>query len=282
MSGGKLYVLSTPIGHLGDFSFRGLEVLRAVAVVAAEDTRRTRRLLAHYAVERPLVSLHAHSRPAALERLLDRVAAGEDAAYVTDAGTPGVADPGAALAARAHERGIPVVPVPGPAAVLAALAASGFPADRFVFAGFLPRKGAGRQEQLARLAAEPWTVVCYEAPLRTVALLEDLAACCGAERPAAVGRELTKLHEEVRRGTVGALAQYYREHPPRGEITVVVGGAPRAAEGAGAASPAPERGEALALAAELRSAGGTPGAIAKELARRLGISRHDAYRLLTG
>ncbi len=282
MSAGKLYVLSTPIGHLGDFSFRGLEVLRGVAVVAAEDTRRTRRLLAHYEVARPLVSLHAHSRPAALERLLDRVEAGEDVAYVTDAGTPGVADPGAALAARAHERGIAVVPVPGAAAVLAALAASGFPADRFVFVGFLPRKGTGRQEQLARLAAEPWTAVCYEAPLRTVALLDDLAACCGPERPAAVARELTKLHEEVRRGTVGALAQYYREHPPRGEITVVVGGAPRAADGAGAASASPERGEVRELVTALRAGGGAPSAIAKELARRLGISRHDAYRLLTG
>jgi 16S rRNA (cytidine1402-2'-O)-methyltransferase len=282
VSAGTLYVLSTPIGHMGDFSFRGLEVLRGVAAVAAEDTRRTRRLLAHYQVARPLVSLHAHSRPAALERLLDRVEAGEDVAYVTDAGTPGVADPGAALAARAHERGIAVVPVPGAAAVLAALAATGFPADRFVFLGFLPRKGAGRQALLARLAAEPWTSVCYEAPLRTVALLDDLATSCGADRPAAVARELTKIHEEIRRGTVGALAQYYREHPPRGEITVVVGGAPRAADGAGAASVSPERGEARELVAALRAGGGAPGAIAKELARRLGISRHDAYRLLTG
>jgi 16S rRNA (cytidine1402-2'-O)-methyltransferase len=282
VSAGRLYVLSTPIGHLGDFSFRGLEVLRAVAVVAAEDTRRTRRLLAHYAVEQALVSLHAHSRPAALERLLDRVEAGEDVAYVTDAGTPGVADPGAALAARAHERGITVVPVPGAAAVLAALAASGFPADRFVFVGFLPRKGAGRQALLARLAAEPWTSVCYEAPLRTAALLDDLAAGCGPERPAAVARELTKLHEEVRRGTVGALARYYREHPPRGEITVVVGGAPRAPEGPAAPPPPPDPAEVRALVAELRAQGGAPAAIAKELARRLGIPRHDAYRLLTG
>ena len=278
MSAGRLYMLSTPIGHLGDFSFRGLEVLRAAAVVAAEDTRRTRRLLAHYRVAPALVSLHAHSRPAVLERLLDRVEAGEDVAYVTDAGTPGVADPGAALAARAHERGLTVIPVPGPAAVLAALAATGFPADRFVFAGFLPRRGEARRALLARVAAEPWTSVCYEAPLRTVALLEDLAAACGADRPAAVARELTKVHEEIRCGTAGALAQYYREHPPRGEVTVVVGGAPRASAAAGPAEAPAAAGE---LVAALRAAGAPPGAIAKELARRLGISRHDAYRLLT-
>ncbi len=286
MKPGRLFVLGTPIGHLGDFSFRGLEVLRQAAVVAAEDTRRTRRLLTHYGLARELVSLHAHSRPDAVERLLDRVEAGEDAAYVTDAGTPGVADPGAALVARAHERGIVVVPVPGPAAVIAALAAAGFPADRFVFVGFLPRKGAGRRALLERLAAEEWTAVCYEAPLRTAALLDDLAACCGPERPAAVARELTKLHEEVRRGTVGALAQYYREHPPRGEITVVVGGAPREARGSAAplagAAARPEPGEARELVAALRARGAAPGAIAKELARRLGITRRDAYRLLTG
>jgi 16S rRNA (cytidine1402-2'-O)-methyltransferase len=271
-------MLSTPIGHLGDFSFRGLEILRHVAVVAAEDTRRTRRLLAHYEVAREVVSLHAHSGPAAIERLLDRVAAGEDVAYATDAGTPGISDPGALLVARAHERGLTVVPVPGPAAVVAALAAAGFPADRFVFAGFLPRKGTSRAALLARVAAEPWTTVCYEAPNRTVALLRDLAACCGPDRPAAVARELTKLHEEVRRGTVDALLRYYEAHPPRGEVTVVIGGAPRTAA---APDAAPAEGEARELVAALRADGGAPGAIAKELAQRLGISRHDAYRLLT-
>ena len=281
MKRGTLFVLSTPIGHLGDFSFRGLEVLRQVAVVAAEDTRRTRRLLAHYEVQKEIVSLHAHSGPEALERLLDRVEAGEDVAYATDAGTPGISDPGAALAARAHERGLTVVPVPGPAAVIAALAAAGFTADRFVFAGFLPRKGASRAALLARLAAEPWTVVCYEAPNRTVALLRDLAASCGAGRPAAVARELTKLHEEVRRGTVGELGRYYEEHPPRGEVTVVVGGAPAGSAGAAAVDRAPTEGEVSGLVAELRAGGGSPGANAKELAQRLGISRHDAYRLLS-
>ena len=279
MRRGTLFVLSTPIGHLGDFSFRGLEVLRRVAVVAAEDTRRTRRLLGHYEVPREVVSLHAHSQVEDIERLLDRVEAGDDVAYVTDAGTPAISDPGAALVARAHERGLGVVPIPGPSAVIAALAAVGLPADRFLFLGFLPRKGAARTALLERVAAEPWTTVCYEAPNRTTALLKDLAAACGADRPAAVARELTKVHEEIRRGTVGALVQYYEAHPPRGEVTVVVGGAPRGEPAAAAA--APDEAEARELAAALRADGGAPGAIAKELAQRLGISRRDAYRLLS-
>ena len=278
MKRGTLFVLSTPIGHLGDFSFRGLEVLRHVAVVAAEDTRRTRRLLGHYEVSREVVSLHAHSQVEDIERLLDRVEAGEDVAYVTDAGTPAISDPGAALVARAHERGVGVVPIPGPSAVIAALAAVGLPADRFLFLGFLPRKGAARAALLGRIAAEPWTTVCYEAANRTTALLRDLAEACGADRPAAVARELTKIHEEVRRGTVGQLVQYYEQHPPRGEVTVVVGGAPRAEPDPPAA---PDDDEARELVAALRADGGAPGAIAKELAQRLGISRRDAYRLLS-
>ena len=278
MKRGTLFVLSTPIGHLGDFSFRGLEVLRHVAVVAAEDTRRTRRLLGHYEVSREVVSLHAHSQVEDIERLLDRVEAGEDVAYVTDAGTPAISDPGAALVARAHERGVGVVPIPGPSAVIAALAAVGLPADRFLFLGFLPRKGAAHAALLGRIAAEPWTTVCYEAANRTTALLRDLAEACGADRPAAVARELTKIHEEVRRGTVGQLVQYYEQHPPRGEVTVVVGGAPRAEPDPPAA---PDDDEARELVAALRADGGAPGAIAKELAQRLGISRRDAYRLLS-
>jgi len=272
---GRLFMVATPLGHLGDFSFRGVATLQSVAVVAAEDTRRTRRLLDHYGIAASMVSLHAHSGSAAIERLLDRVAGGEDAAYVTDAGTPGISDPGGLLAERAHARGIPVVPIPGPGAVLAALSAAGFPADRFVFAGFLPRRGAARTELLTRLAREPWTVVCYEAPGRAAALLEALGEHCGPERPAAVARELTKLHEDVRRGTLGALAAYYREHPPRGEVTVVVGGRPASAPDA--TSPTED---AATVVAELRGSG-SPAAVAKELARRLGISRQDAYRLLT-
>ena len=277
---GRLYIVSTPIGHLGDFSFRGVEVLRAAAVVAAEDTRRTRRLLSHFAIPAKVVSLHAHSRPAALAALLDRVEAGGDVAYVTAAGTPGISDPGGALVAAAHGRGLVVVPVPGASAVLAALAAAGLPCDRFVFLGFLPRRGAGRAALLGRVAGEPFASVCYEAPGRTAALLADLAACCGAERPAAVARELTKLHEEIRRGTLRELAAYYEANPPRGEVTVVVGGRPDDATPSPADSAPADPADAPALIAALRADGLTPGGIAKELARRLGISRQDAYRLL--
>jgi 16S rRNA (cytidine1402-2'-O)-methyltransferase len=277
---GRLYIVSTPIGHLGDFSFRGVEVLRAVAVVAAEDTRRTRRLLSHYAIPAKVVSLHAHSRPGALTALVDRVAAGEDVAYVTDAGTPGISDPGGALAAAAHDRGLAVVPVPGASAVLAALAASGLPCDRFVFLGFLPRRGKARTELLGRVADEPFASVVYEAPGRTAALLADLAARCGAARPATVARELTKLFEDIRRGTLGELAAHYEATPPRGEVTVVVAGRSADEAPSPAATADTDAADAPALIAALRAEGRTPGGIAKELAQRLGIARQDAYRLL--
>lgn len=277
VSGGRLLIVATPIGHLGDFSFRGVEALKSAAVIAAEDTRRTRTLLTRYGIAVPLTSLHAHSTDAKVDALLDRVAAGETVAYVTDAGTPGVSDPGTALAARAHERGLTVVPVPGASAVLAALAASGFPADRFVFLGFLPRKGKGRDELLERIAGEALTVVCYEAPGRTSPLLDDLVERCGVERRAAVARELTKLYEDVRVGTLGELATYYRENPARGEVTVVVaGGTGRPATAPGLAESVQDRD---ALVRELKGSG-PPAAVAKELARRLGISRQEAYRML--
>lgn len=271
MRSGRLFIVSTPIGHLGDFSFRGVATLRAAAVVACEDTRHTRRLLTHHGIDVATVSLHAHSTDAAIERLLDRVAAGDDVAYVTDAGTPAISDPGGRLAERAHARGLVVVPVPGPSAVMAALAAAGFPADRFVFLGFLPKRGTARAALLARIAGETLTVVCYEAPGRTAQLLADLSARCGTSRPAAVARELTKLHEEVRRGTLGELARYYEDHPPRGEVTLVVAG--------GAEAPPPTVADPAALVRELRGTG-TPAAVARELARRLGIPRQEAYRLL--
>lgn len=281
MNPGRLYIVSTPIGHLGDFSFRGVEVLRAVAVVAAEDTRRTRQLLSHYAIPAKVVSLHAHSRPAVLAALLDRVAAGESVAYVTDAGTPGISDPGGALVAAAHDRGLTVVPVPGASAVLAALAAAGLPCDRFVFLGFLPRRGKARTQLLGRVADEPFASVVYEAPSRTAALLADLAARCGAARPATVARELTKLFEDIRRGTLQELAAYYEATPPRGEVTVVVAGrSPDEAPSPAAAAALADSAEAPALIAALRAEGRTPGGIAKELAQRLGIPRQDAYRLL--
>jgi 16S rRNA (cytidine1402-2'-O)-methyltransferase len=276
---GHLYVVATPIGHLGDFSFRGVEILKSAAVIACEDTRHTKRLLMHYGIEVPLVSLHAHSSDAVIARLLDRVEAGDEVAYVTDAGTPGISDPGGLLAERAHERGLTVVPIPGPSAVMAALAAAGFPADRFMFLGFLPRRGTARAQMLQRVAECDITTVCYEAPGRTVALLEALAERCGTDRTAALARELTKLHEDVRRGTLGSLITYYEEHPPRGEVTIVIGASPEAGGGGREEVELTEE-ESAAIVAELRDTG-PPSAVAKELSKRLGISRQDAYRLLT-
>src|SRR6266542_3950809 len=225
---GTLYVVATPLGNLQDLSPRAAATLSAVAAVAAEDTRHTKTLLAHVGSRAELVSFHAHSSDAALRHILQLLGSGKDVALVTDAGTPAVSDPGAVLVAAARERDVPVVTVPGPTAVAAALAVSGMAADRYLFLGFLPRKGGERSRLLATVAQSEWTVVVVEAPLRVTELLHDLAAACGAERPAAVARELTKVFEEARAGTLAQLAGYYAETPPRGEVTVVVAGTGKA------------------------------------------------------
>ena len=270
---GTLYVVATPIGNLGDLSPRAADVLRAVRAVAAEDTRRTMKLYAHLGVAPPpLVSLPAFAERGRLAPVLDRLRGGEDVALCTDAGTPAVSDPGAALVAAAWEAGARVVPIPGPSAALAALAASGFAADRFLFAGFLPRKGGARAEALRALAAAGATVVLYEAGNRTRATLEDLRAALG-DREALVARELTKLHEELARGPLSALAARFSGEV-LGEVTLVVsgeGGAPAAAE--------PEE----PLEAELRrrlAAGEPPSSIAREVARARGARRADVYAAL--
>ena len=223
---GTLYVVATPLGNLGDLSPRAADTLKQAAVVAAEDTRHTKPLLVHVGSRADLVSFHAHSTDRTLERLLRLLGGGTDVALVTDAGTPTVSDPGAELVAAARARGIPVVTIPGPTAVAAALAVSGLAADRYVFLGFLPRKGGERRRLLELVAGSEWTVVLFEAPNRVAELLSDLAAACagGADRPASVSREMTKVFEETRAGTLAELAGYYAEAPPRGEVTVVVAG----------------------------------------------------------
>jgi len=224
-TGGRLFVVATPIGNLGDITLRALEVLRDVPLIAAEDTRLTRRLLDRHEIEARMVSYHARSGPRRLEELLDRLRGGEDVALVTDAGTPGVSDPGGELvAAWASEGGI-VVPIPGPSAALAALVASGVAGPRWSFEGFLPRTGRDRRERLARIAADERATLVYEAPGRVAATLRDLAAVCGSERPAAVCRELTKLHEEIVRGSIGELARAASdgELTLRGEFVIVLG-----------------------------------------------------------
>ena len=270
---GTLFVVATPLGNLSDLSPRGADTLRRVAVVAAEDTRHTRPLLAHVGSDARLVSFHAHSAAAALREVLRLLTAGKDVALVTDAGTPTVSDPGAELVAAARAQGIAVVTIPGPSAVAAALAVSGLPADRYLFLGFLPRKGGERRRLLDLVAHSQWTVVLFEAPNRAADLLADLAESCGPDRAAAVGRELTKLHEETRGGTLGELAGYYAEAPVRGEVTILVAGTGRAPH----AEPRPDpESRARVLLAE----GVSRRDVADRLAEETGISRNTAYRLV--
>ena len=221
-----LYVVSTPIGNMGDFSFRAVEVLKAVSVILAEDTRHSRHLLERYEIRTPLSAYHEHNEAKALPGLIARMQGGESMALITDAGTPVVSDPGGRLVRAALDAGIRVIPVPGASALLAALVASGIPADRFTFVGFLPRKGRERRDALDLIRDTPHAVVLYEAPGRVADTLDDIAGLGAPERAAAVARELTKHFEEIRRGTVGDLAAYYRESPPRGEVVIVLDGAP--------------------------------------------------------
>jgi 16S rRNA (cytidine1402-2'-O)-methyltransferase len=268
---GTLYVVATPIGNLGDLSPRAAEVLRSVAVVAAEDTRRTRQLFAHLSAPAPrLVSLPAFDERARLAPILERLAAGDDVALCTDAGTPGVSDPGQQLVAAAWELGARVVPVPGPCAAVAALTASGLAGDRFFVQGFLPRKGAGRAEALALAARLPAALVLYEAGNRVGETLSDLFDALG-DRPAAVARELTKLHEEIARGTLRELATRF-QGGARGEVTIVVAGA--AAADLARAEPAEPLDDELRRRVE---AGEPPTAIAKEVAKERGLKRRDVY-----
>ena len=221
---GTLLVVATPIGNLDDLSPRAAAVLRDVDLVLAEDTRRTGRLLAHVGSTVSQWSLHEHNERAQLDAVLARLRDGARIALVSDAGTPAVSDPGARLLAACAEADIRIEPIPGPSAALAALVASGFATERVAFDGFLPRKGRTRREHLDALAVEPRTVVLFVAPHRAAADLRDLAAACGEQRPAVVCRELTKLHEEVLRGSLGELAER-AEDGLRGELTVVVAGA---------------------------------------------------------
>jgi 16S rRNA (cytidine1402-2'-O)-methyltransferase len=272
-----LYLVSTPIGNLADVSPRAEETLRSVHRILAEDTRRSRVLAEHAGAKAPLVSLHAHNERVRIESVLAWLSAGEDLALVSDAGTPLVSDPGAVLVEAVHQAGHTVVPIPGPSAVLAALVASGLATGRFLFLGFPDRKGKSRQALLERVASSAETVVLFESPQRTVRLLEDLAKECGAHRPVAVARELTKVHEEVRRGSLVDVTSHYREHPPKGEVTVVVAARPPGLSEADREARL-EAGRALAL--ELATEGMKPSAAAKEIAARLDLSRNDAYRIV--
>ncbi len=269
-----LYVVATPLGNLADLSPRAADCLRQVAVVAAEDTRRTRGLLAHLDARPQLLSFHAHSGPRRTEMLLEILGQGRDVALVTDAGTPGVSDPGPELVAAARKAGFPVVPIPGASAVTTALSVSGLSADRYLFLGFVPRKGSERGRLLARAAEETWAVVLFEAPGRLAALLHDLARLAGGERRAVVARELTKVHEELREGNLAELADYYSREEPKGEVTVLLAGT-------GVAPVPPDRTEeGRALARQLLESGITRREAAQRVAAALGLARNEAYRLV--
>jgi len=276
---GTLYVVATPIGNLGDITLRALEVLGSVAVVAAEDTRLTRRLWARHGIETPLISYHAHSDSARTRELLARLAAGDDVALVTDAGTPLVSDPGEDLVARWAGDGGVVVPIPGPSAVLAALVASGISAPRWSFEGFLPRKGRERRERLARIAADERATVLFEAPGRTAGTLRDLAAACGGDRRAALCRELTKRHEEIRRGSLGELCTAVDERPVRGEVTLVVAGKTTPPD---EEAPA-ERADSLAAGrrrvTDLVAGGMRRSEAAREVAVETGLPRRELFAM---
>ncbi len=283
-AGGRLFVVATPIGNLGDVTLRALEVLRSVPLIAAEDTRLSRRLLERNGIETRTISYHARSGPSRFAHLLEHLRSGADLALVTDAGTPLVSDPGAELVATWAAEGGTVVPIPGASSVLAALVASGLAGPRWSFEGFLPRSGRERRERIARIAADERATVLFEAPGRVAATLGDLAIACGVDRPAAICRELTKLHEEVVRGGLGVLAELARdgELTLRGEFAIVVGelrGAIRGDDSPG--SPTDAAAEAVAAARaeveQLVEAGMSRGAAAKHVAAATGIPRRRLY-----
>ena len=267
---GTLYVVSTPIGNMGDFSFRAVEVLRSVNGILAEDTRHTRGLLERYEIDTPMVAYHEHNEAKTTPGLVARLAAGESLALVSDAGTPLLSDPGARLVAATAAAGIPVVPIPGESALLAALVASGIDADRFTFFGFLTRSGGGRRLVLDEIASLGHTVVLYEAPNRLADTLGELEQRGNGDRQAAVAREMTKQFEEVRRGTVSQLRAYYKDKPPRGEVVLVL---ERAAIREPSEDTVRERVRAL------RAGGMSSRDIASMVAEELGVPKRLAYRL---
>jgi 16S rRNA (cytidine1402-2'-O)-methyltransferase len=223
---GVIYIVSTPIGNLEDITLRALKILKYVDLIAAEDTRRTRKLLSRFDIHTPLVSYFEHNELKRLDKLLSHVKGGKDIALVSDAGTPGISDPGYRLIQEAIEREIPVIPIPGPSAAIAALSIAGLPTDSFAFVGFLPKKGGKRRKLLDKLADSMWTSILYESPHRLVETLEDLREACG-DRQIVVTRELTKAFEEVIRGTISEVIDILKGKRIKGEITLVLGGKER-------------------------------------------------------
>ena len=271
---GTLYVVGTPIGNLGDLSPRAVEVLGTVDFIAAEDTRVTRKLLTHFGIQKPLLSYFEHNKRARGEVVLSRILAGESCALVSDAGMPAISDPGEDLVRQAHVQGIPVVSVPGPSAVTTALALSGMPTGRFTFEGFLSVNQKNRRAHLQEVASERRTMVFYEAPHKLLSTLKDMLAAFG-DREIAIVRELTKIHEEVRRTTLSQAVEFYTNTPPRGEFVLVIGGAEPPKKETGTLE------DALLLARAAVTEGKSTAAAAREAAAATGCRRQEIYRLLT-
>lgn len=268
---GKLYLVGTPIGNLGDLSRRCADTLAAVDFIAAEDTRVTRKLLSYLDVHKPLVSYYAHNTRDSGERIVARLLAGESCALVTDAGMPAISDPGEELVRLCAQAGVEVVAVPGPSAVVTALALSGLPTGRFTFEGFLSVTRKSRMDHLDSLKEEKRTMVFYEAPHKLRQTLEDLRDAFGAEREISLCREMTKLHEEVLRMTLGEACAFYGENEPRGEYVLVVAGAPEAAQ-----ARDPE--EALRRALALAAGGASARDAVRQASEEYAVSRSALYR----
>ena len=273
---GTLYLVPTPIGNLGDISQRMADTLAEVDFIAAEDTRVTLKLLNHLELKKPLISYYRHNTEAGGQAVLGRLLAGESCALVTDAGTPAISDPGEDLVALCARNGVDVVAIPGPCALITALAVSGLPTGRFTFEGFLAMNKKNRRAHLESLAGERRTMLFYEAPHKLCATLEDLAAAFGPDRRIALCRELTKLHEEVRRTTLGQAVEWYAENPPRGEFVLVVEGAPEP----GGQEITLEQG--LARVEELREAGHSLRDAVKQTVKETGLPKNELYALAVG
>lgn len=273
---GKLYFCATPIGNLQDVTLRLLDTLRTVDLIAAEDTRHTRKLLTHFDIHQPLTSLHEHNEHQKAEEIVAKVLSGQSVAVVSDAGMPGISDPGAKLVQAAIASGVPMTVIPGPSAVLTGLVISGLDTSRFLFLGFPPRAKAERQDWLRSLAAIPFTLIFYEAPHRLRQLLADLERLW-PDRMAAAARELTKQYEEVRRGTVAEVAGFFRENEPRGEFVVLVAGSDQEPQ------PAGEQGldllGALGAVHKLVEQGEEASLAIKSVAKQHGLSRRELYNL---
>lgn len=273
---GTLYLVPTPIGNLGDISRRAADTLGEVDFIAAEDTRVTLKLLNHLGLKKPLLSYYRHNTGAGGQAVLERLLAGENGALVTDAGTPAVSDPGEELVAQCAEQGIGVVAIPGPCALITALAVSGLPTGRFTFEGFLAMNKKNRRAHLEELRGERRTMIFYEAPHKLCATLSDLAAAFGPGRRISLCRELTKFHEEVRRTTLGEAVDWYGTNPPRGEFVLVVEGAPEVE----AESATPE--EALARVEQLRGEGLSLRDAVRQAARESGLPKNELYDRAVG